>query len=180
MRRFQVRLWWKMRYDARTHLQIVGNVLCMRVLIVPRRESGLPPFLPIREADIPGMAFENRTLDSVTRIALAIWCVLLPVLPAPSQEVEKAPVEPVSCCCNRDCGNVDMTPRCAREAPVPCSSGNSCARCPAASGSLVFLAPDGIGLQKFDFQELIRLEDQSPRDAYSTPPDRPPQSSFFS
>lgn len=135
------------------------------------------------EADIPGMALKSQGFNATVRIALAIWCVLLPVLPGPSLAEELSGAESDSCCSCSGCGEVDLTPRCAREAPVPCTagnSGNSCNRCPLASGSLVFIAPDGVSLQRFDLLAWLLQDDFSPQEALYAPPDPPPQSADIS
>ncbi len=67
-------------------------------------------------------------------------------------------------------------PDCAREASLPCPSGNACVCCPLVSGSLVFITPDDVGLERPDGLAMIRPEDHSPREVFYTPPDPPPQS----
>ncbi|MBU0740955.1 hypothetical protein KKG45_00710 [bacterium] len=121
------------------------------------------------------MALQPRTPSTTTRIALAIWSVLLPVLPVPAAACEPpppAPVHPPACCCCVE----EAVPGCAREASLPCASGNGCARCPLVSGALVFIAPDGVGLEGLDPLAMIRPDDQFPREAFYTPPDPPPRS----
>jgi len=47
-----------------------------------------------------------------------------------------------------------------------------------ASGTLVFIAPDGPDTEGLARLATIRPDDQSPRDVFYTPPDPPPQSAL--
>jgi len=124
------------------------------------------------------MTHLSRIPMMALHLALAIWAVALPLLPGPSLAADEPPAETDSCHCCR--GETEAAPRCGAEVPVPCASTGSCSRCPLGAGSLVFLAPDRIGLHRSEPYAPVRPEDQSPREAFYETPERPPQPAVLS
>jgi hypothetical protein len=152
-----------------TRDQIVYPYFCRE------KEILVPGFTVDYEADISCMTHQFTVLNYVARLVLAVWCVLLPVLPGPSLAEKPIDPEPSCCCCATTSERVEAVSCCPTEAPVPCQSGNTCSRCPLSSGSLVFLAPDGVSLHRSNHSSWVHLDDFFPQDAIYAPPLRPPQ-----
>ncbi|MBC8425175.1 hypothetical protein H8E07_13710 [bacterium] len=126
------------------------------------------------------MARKSRTTGTAIRIALAIWSVLLPILPGPAGACEPPaaePAHPPACCC---CEEAPAAPPCCAQEAVPPCAGGSCVPCPLTGGALVYLAPESVGLEGPDALALIRPDDQSPGEVFYTPPNPPPQPTVLS
>jgi len=119
-------------------------------------------------------------LGKTMRIALAIWSVLLPILPGMAGAYEPSAADlahPPACCC---CEEAPAAPPCCAQEAVPPCAGGSCVPCPLTGGALIYIAPEGIGLERPDELTIVRPDDLSPREVFYTPPVPPPQSSVFS
>ena len=133
---------------------------------------------PEGQAEPSTMTGSLGQATTTLRIAMSIWFVLLPLLPAPvdgAPDPAPEPAAPVTGCCGSDAAA--PASRCCSNAPDPCAAAGTCSRCPVAQGPIVFLAPVGVGLEMADHTVSIRPDAPVPLDMAFDPPERPPQAS---
>ena len=116
------------------------------------------------------MTLLAATTRLAVRIALAVWCAVLPAIPAAAVEEPPPPPMPTCCCCD----DAPLVPRGCDTSDGACRADTACPRCPVGSGTVTFLATGWDHPDPPQLRELIGVVSESTLDAFYAPPDPPP------